>query len=199
MKNSPDKIERMKEVLAQSCPKASGDQRRSLPAAARQLLEENSADSSTPASLSWWERLQGLLRGPQLIAAGAVALLVIMVSLHFSNQTPVEIDKPKGQTMRSGSDEALPPLLVVLKNLDEQQSDAIRNSGYFQEEQIVTLEVDGDIQRYRDHQIVLVDGDRGEITTPFAPTGFSQAMASDPDEFVSQVLDALSNLPAIEE
>ncbi|YCM44308.1 hypothetical protein V2O64_23675 [Verrucomicrobiaceae bacterium 227] len=199
MKNSPDKIERMKAVLAKSCPKPPGEDRQALPAAARQLLEKSSSNSSSGASLSWWQRLQGILQGPQLIGLGAAAVLLIMVALHFSNKPPTEIVNPKGQAMRSGGDEKLPALLVVLKNLNDQQAETIQSSGYFQEDQIVTLDAGDDLQKYRDHQVVLIDGASNKITTPFATTEFTQAMASDPDELVSQILAVLSTFPATEE
>ena len=192
MKNSPDKIERMKKVLADSYPKPAENDRQALPAAARQLLEKSSPQTTDADSQSIWQRVREFLRGPQLIGLGAAAIVVIMATLHFVSKPPTEITDPSGPSFRSGAGDELPDMIVVMKNLNEQQTEAIKNSGYFREEQLVILGTEDDLQEYRDHQVVLVDGTSGEITTPFSPTGSTQSMESDPDELASQVLDVLA-------
>lgn len=192
MKNSPDKIERMKEVLADSYPKTAEEDRRPLPAAAKQLLEKSSPKTTEADSQSLWQRLREFLRGPQLIGLGAAAVLVIMVALQFAGDPPIETTDPTGTSFRSGGGEELPAQLVVLRNLSDQQVGLIQGSGYFQKEQVLVLDADDDFQNYRDHQVVLLDGSTGEITTPFASTKFTQSMASDPDDLVSQILDVLA-------
>ena len=192
MKNSPDKIERMKEVLADSFPKTAEEDRQALPAAARQLLEKSSPAATEEAhTQSIWQRVGEFLRGPQLIGLGAAALVVVMATLHFSNPSTTETPEPSGPSFRSGSGEDLPAQLVVLKNLSANQTKAIQDSGYFQKEQVVILGTE-ELETYQDHQVVLVDGTTGEITTPFATTTSPQTMASDLDELVSQIVDALA-------
>ena len=199
MKNSPDKIERMKEVLADSYPKAPEEERQALPAAARQLLEKSSPETLVEDSQSLWQRLREFLRGPQLIGLGAAALVVVMAALHFAGKPPTEISDPSGTSFRSGAGEELPDMLVVMTRLNEEQTDAIQNSGYFRKEQLVTLGADDDLEQYKDHQVVLIDGASGEITTPFSDTVSTQSMASNPDDLASQVLDVLATFTTNEE
>ena len=199
MKDSPDKIERMKEVLADSYPKTAEKDRQALPAAARQLLEKNSPGKAAEETQSLWQRLREFLRGPQLIGLGAAAVLVVVVALQLGGDPATDPTDPNGTSFRSGAGDNLPSMLVVMKNLNDEQAEAIRSSGYFRDEQLLVLEAEDDLQEYRDHQVVLVDGSIGEITTPFAVTKFTEKIESDPEDLPTQVLDLLSAITEDEE
>jgi len=197
MNDSSDRLERVKEALAQSYSRVRDEDREPLPSAAREILAKQEA-SIQERKTSWWQRLHRFFQGPQLIGLGAAAMLVVAAVIMFP-RGGADPTVPKGQPMRSGGDSQEASLLVVLKDLDPTQVQAIRESGYFRENQLLELAASGSLESYRDRQLVLVDGASGEISTPFAELPIKESFSTEDPELASLILDIIAELPSATE
>jgi hypothetical protein len=197
--NDPDKrLERMKQVLAESFPRtAEGQEKEPLPASVRAALQGPAARETAP--VSFVERVLAWFRGPQLAMVAVTAVLVLFAVVQFGPG-----DKPATggtDTMRSGGGTAELPPVIVLHGLSSEQVDGLKASGYFRPEQLLVVPageaLDGFLESHRRPQLVLVDGTGGEITLPFAGEGGPAATAipADNGELAPLLLDLLGNLP----
>lgn len=196
-----ERLERMKKVLADSYPRvAEGHRKEPLPGSARAALAGN--PRTEPKALSFFEKLLSLLRGPQLAALGSAAVLVIAAVV--LTRPPADTGNTGiggTDTMRSGGGAVSEPSLIVLHALTEPQSAALLSSGYFRPEQVLVAPADGDLTTFletkRRPNLVLADGDTGEISAPFAgldgPSPIS--FTSDDTDLAPLLLDMLAKLP----
>lgn len=196
-----DRAERMKKILADSYPRvAEGHRKEPLPESVRAALAGNPRPETK--AVPFFEKLLSLLRGPQLAGLGAAAVLVIAAVV--LTRPPVEINNPGNggtDTMRSGGGVVSEPSLIVLHALTEPQSAALQSSGYFQPEQLLVAPTEGDLAAFlaskRRPNLVLADGDTGEISAPFAGEDAPApvAFASDDNDLAPLLLDMLAQLP----
>jgi hypothetical protein len=200
MNDSSDRLERVKEALAQSYARVRDEDREPLPSAAREILEKLEMPVQQREA-SWWQRLHRFFQGPQLIGLGAAAMLVVAAVIMLPRGTvePGITRGGGGQTMRSGDDTREASLLVILKDLDPTQVQAIRESGYFRDQQIFEMTSGGNLEKYRDRQLVLVDGASGEISTPFAELPIKESFSTKDPELASLILDIIAELPSATE
>ena len=196
-----DRAERMKKVLADSYPRvAEGHRKEPLPESVRAALAGN--PRTAPKSVPFIEKLLSLLRGPQLAGLGAAAVLIIAAVV--LTRPPADIGNTGNggtDTIRSGGGAVSEPSLIVLHALTEPQSAALRSSGYFRPEQLLVTPAEGDLAAFletmRRPNLVLADGDTGEISAPFAgddgpaPVPF----ANDDTDLAPLLLDMLAELP----
>jgi len=192
-----ERVARMKKILADSYPRvAEPHLKEPLPASARAALAGN--PRTEPKAVSTFEKLLSLLRGPQLTALGAAAMLVIAAIV--LTRPPAGIGNNR-DTMRSGGGSVSEPSIIVLHSLTEAQSAALRSSGYFRPGQLLAAPADVELSAFlesnRRPNLILADGDTGEITAPFAgedapaPVSF----ASQDDDLAPLLLDMLAKLP----
>lgn len=157
----------MKKILAESYPKLP-EKRDPLPAGV--LAELTGKDGRTrrrdAGGATLLERLAALLRGPQLAAVGAVAVLVVAAIVLLPGP-----DR-NGQAIRSGGGTVDGPAVVVLAGLTAEQVDAVRASGYFRAAQLVVVApgetVDSVLAANRQANLIVVDGTSGWISAPHA-------------------------------
>ncbi len=192
-----DRLERMKKVLGESYPRVIDERRKDpLPASVRAELGATSG-SGAPKS-GWAERLLSWLRGPQLVALGAAAVVVLVAVIALG---PADKDDGAGQAMRSGGGTASAPPVVVLRGLDEAQLAALRDSGYFRPEQLLVVPAGMDLPTFlagnRQPNLILVDASAGEISAPFAGDSGPAAVPFEPGEsdLAPLLLDMLADLP----
>lgn len=192
-----ERVERMKKILADSYPRvAEAHLKEPLPSSARAALAGN--PRTEPKPISFIEKVLSLLRGPQLTAIGAAAVLVIAAIV--MTRPPADIGNNR-DTMRSGGGSVSEPSLIVLYSLTESQSAALMSSGYFRPEQLLVAPANGDLTDFleskRRPNLILADGATGEITAPFAgedapaPVSF----ASHDADLAPLLLDMLAKLP----
>lgn len=198
--NDPDKrLERMKQVLADSFPRtADGQEKEPLPASVRAALQGPAARETAPASFI--ERVLAWFRGREFAAVAVTALLVLFAVVQFGPG-----DKPAAgngtDTMRSGGGTTEQPPVIVLNGLSTEQVDGLKASGYFRPEQLLVVPagetLDAFLESHRRPHLVLVDGTGGQITLPFAGDSGPEATAipADEGELAPLLLDLLGNLP----
>lgn len=193
-----ERVERMKQVLADSYPRAAAGQRKEpLPESVRAALRGPAVRETSSVSLL--DRLLSFFRGPQLAAIGVTAVLVIVALLALG---PPEQDAKDGtDTMRSGGGSVSLPSLVVLHGLSAEQSAALQSSGYFRPEQLLAVpagqELAAFLEANRRPNLIVVDGTKGTITAPFAAAEGPAAMTFTGGEtdLAPQVLDMLAKVP----
>ncbi|WP_193213830.1 hypothetical protein [Luteolibacter marinus] len=195
-----ERLERMKQVLADSYPRVSGQHgREPLPESVRVAL--GGQVRSAPDKVPFFEKLFSLLRGPQLAAVAVTAMLVIAAVILTRPPSGVETGGSKGQDFRSGGGTAGLPSLVVLHQLGAAQTEALESSGYFRPEQLAVVPAGDDLAAFLESNkrpnLLLVDGATGEITAPFAgdtgPAAIS--FAGDETDLAPRILDLLAELP----
>lgn len=197
--NDPDhRLERVKQVLADSFPRtADGQEKEPLPASVRAALQGPAARETAPGSFV--ERVLAWFRGPQLAAVAVTAVLVLVAVLQFGAEDPAAPDT--ADTTRSGGGSTELPPVIVLHGLSTEQVEGLKASGYFRPEQLLVVPA-GDalgafLESHRRPHLVLVDGTGGEITLPFAGDGAPAATAlpADNGELAPLLLDLLGSLP----
>lgn len=209
--NAPDsqeRLERLKQLLADSYP-SRAEKPEPLPESIRAALRGGSAPPVRAASVKapLLERLLSLFRGPQLVALGAVAVVVLVAVIALNPPGTSTDGTGNGTTMRStGSEAGLPPV-VVLHGLDPALAEELETSGYFREGQLLRVDPDGDLtaflESHRRPNLVLVDGSKGgmvELSAPFAGDDARTPVAFGPDEdLAGSILEILAGLPGPDE
>lgn len=194
-----ERVERMKQVLADSYPRvAEGQRKEPLPESVRSALR-GPAVRETP-SASFLDRLLSFFRGPQLAAIGVTAVVVLVAVFTLG---PREQDAKDGpDTMRStGGGTVSLPSLVVLHGLSAEQSAALQASGYFRPEQLLAVpagqELAAFLEANRRPNLIVVDGTQGTISAPFATAEGPAAMTftSGETDLAPPVLDMLAKVP----
>jgi|GEM_PF-4163428 len=199
-----ERIERLKQVLADSYPQqAEGQEREPLPESIRAALrgERVAEPRPEPLKASWIERLGNFFRTPQLAAVAATAMVVLLAVLVLNRPGLSTAGGPDGgQDIRSTGPDAGLPSVVVLHRLGDDRAAELESSGYFREGQLLRVpdgtELGAFLESQRRPNLVLVDGETGEISTPFAGDGTSAAVPfAAADDLAGRILDALSELP----
>jgi len=196
--NQPSpRVERMKKMLAESFRSRTEDQRNEpLPASVRAAL--SGTVRSAERKIPFHEKLLSWLRGPQLIALGAAAVVIIFATVQFR---PADDDGGGGGlTMRSGGGAVSGPPVIVLQGLSGEQIAALRDSGYFRPEQLLVApaaNAPGFLEENRRPNLVLINGESGEISAPFAGADGPEPILFPPGEtdLAPLLLDMLANLP----
>ncbi|BCX48239.1 hypothetical protein HAHE_21470 [Haloferula helveola] len=204
--DSNDRIERLKQVLADSYPqRAEGRAKEPLPESVLAALEGREARTPSPtvAKASFFEKVAAMFRTPQLAAVGMAAVVVIAAVWIFNPFGSTTTDPGPGpgpQDFRSPGGDSKASIVIVTGLSDEQVSE-LQDSGYFREDQLVVVPSDSDLQSAleanRRPNLVLVDGGIGEISTPFAGDDGPDALAfsSDDDDLAELILETLAELP----
>lgn len=207
----PERLERVKEVLAESFPQVPAHAQESLPESVLRELgvsERESARSAKPApSESFLDRLLQWMRGPQALGAGAVALLLIGVLVFLpareeggGGDPVVPGDGGAGRVLRSPVKKVTGPSMIVFHGVLAERVQEIVDSEIFRPEHMVTVEEGADLEavltEHRRLNLVLVDGTVGEVSLPFYSGDDLKPIALTPElELLDEVLRFLAKLP----
>jgi hypothetical protein len=203
--DNPERLERLKQVLADSYPERPDERTREpLPESVRDALRGGTAARAEAAKAPLMERLLSVFRGPQLMALGAAAVVVLVAVIALNPPGPPDAPGDGGKTMRSTGNGAGLPSVVVLHGLDDARAAALEESGYFREDQLLKpgpdTDLDAFLKTHRRPNLVLVDGTAGEISTPFAADPDKVVVSFDVgDDLADAILEILANLPEPEE
>jgi hypothetical protein len=202
--DNQDRLERLKQVLADSYPQRPDERTREpLPESVRAVLRGGTESRAEAAKAPLMERLLSFFRGPQWMALGAAAVVVLVAVIALNR--PADPTTPgTGNTMRNTGNGAGLPSLVVLHELDDARATALKDSGYFRDDQLLRVAPGADLtaflESHRRPNLVLVDGATGEISTPFAGDSSAAPISfGSEDDLTDPLLEILATLPKPEE
>lgn len=118
--------------------------------------------AATPVTESVWSQLKALFAQPAFAGSLAALVLVGVLMTLLMRQGP----KETGEVMRgSPAEGSATPTIIILFDLDGEQLESVKGSGYFEEKHLLVTNSADQLAEFiaQDGESIVVDGAAGEI------------------------------------